>query len=437
MSMESRVSRCAIRLLASWAILLGPADAAGVKSGMAAVNGTRLYYEVVGEGEWVVLLEGGQLDRRMWDDQFAVFARDFRVLRFDVRGFGASAPRSGPYQSHEDLFALLEFLHVSRAHLVGLSLGGRIAIDFALTHPEKVGSLVLAGPGMSGFPWSDQRPEWSDRVHRAAAAGDGKAAALAWLESDYMKPAATNPKTHRRVRELAVANARTWIEPDEERELKPAAYGRLSEIRAPTLALVGSRDIPDIRRIVGRLVRDVPGARQVVIEGAGHLVNLEEPGRFNEIVLGFLRRVDGKSGVTSPKSSPAPSDPNGVRAAVEALRDAGLRRDVEALERLYAPDYFHTNPDGSTMGREQVLASYRAKPKMTITSIEADEWKAILRGAVAVVSERVALNGKTADGRPFVSHYRVTYVLEHRDSSWRFINSHSSLLGIDRTPSTP
>ena len=120
---------------------------------------------------------------------------------------------------------------------------------------------------------------------------------------------------------------------------------------------------------------------------------------------------------------------------MEALRDAGLRRDVEALERLYAPDYFHTNPDGSTMVREQVLDSYRTKPEMTIISVEADEWKAILRGPFAVASERVALNGRSADGHPFISRYRVTYVLERRN--WCFVNSHASLLRIERNPSTP
>ena len=89
------------------------------------------------------------------------------------------------------------------------------------------------------------------------------------------------------------------------------------------------------------------------------------------------------------------------------------------------------------MGREQVLASYRAEPRMTITSIEADEWQAILRGSFAVASERVALHGRSAEGHPFISRYRVTYVLERRDRSWCFVNSHSSLLGIEGNPSTP
>jgi pimeloyl-ACP methyl ester carboxylesterase/ketosteroid isomerase-like protein len=413
-----------------------------VKKGMASVNGTHLYYETAGAGDAVILLEGGQLDRRMWDEQFALLAREFRTIRFDVRGFGASDARRGPYQSHEDLASLLDFLGIPRAHLVGLSLGGRIAIDLALTHPEKVESLVLAGPGLSGFPWSEERPRWSRRIREAAAAHDGKAAARAWLESDYMKPAASNPKCARRVRELALANSATWIQPDEEEELKPPAYDRLPEIRVPTLVVVGSRDIPDIHRIAARLEEKIPGARRITIERAGHMVNLEQPERFNTVALEFLRRQHETPGVASKSADPsgdsaiAGAERRKVMAAVKALRHAGLTRDVEALERLYAPDYFHTNPDGSLMTREQVLASYRAPPTLALHSVEAEEPKVVLRGDFAVVSERLALRGKTSEGHPFVSHYRVTYLLERWESAWRFLNSHASLLGAGPHPST-
>jgi 3-oxoadipate enol-lactonase len=420
----------------------GEREMTAVKKGMASVNGTHLYYETAGTGDPVVLLEGGQLDRRMWDEQFALLAREFRTIRFDVRGFGASAARKGPYQSHEDLFELFKFLAIPKAHLVGLSLGGRIAIDFTLTHPERVKSLVLAGPGLSGFPWSEKRPRWARRIRDAVAAHDGKAAARAWLESDYMKPAASNPRCARRVRELALANSATWVQPDEEDELKPPAHDRLAEIRVPTLVVVGSRDIPDIHRIVARLAEKIPGARRIAIAGAGHMVNLEQPERFNTVVLEFLRRHQEMPGVASKSADPsgnsaiAGAERRKVMAVVKALRQAGLARDVEALERLYAPDYFHTNPDGSLMGRAQVLASYRGLPTLTVHSVEGDEPKVVLRGDFAVASERVALHGKTAEGRPFVSRYRVTYVLERRGSAWRFLNSHASLFGANKHPPT-
>src|SRR5262245_55472204 len=129
------------------------------------------------------------------------------------------------------------------------------------------------------------------------------------------------------------------------------------------------------------------------------------------VVLSSALNAEAASG----DSIPAAPEDSEIRAAVKDLRDAGIRRDVQALERLYAPDYFHTNPDGSTMGREQVLASYRRKPAMIINSVEADEWRSILRDTFAVASERNTLHGKTADGRSFLSRYRITYLLERRD----------------------
>ena len=121
-------------------------------------------------------------------------------------------------------------------------------------------------------------------------------------------------------------------------------------------------------------------------------------------------------------------------STLAALQAAGLRRDVAVLERLYAPDYFHTNADGSVMRREDVLASYRAAPTMTFSAADTSEQRLVVRDGLAVVSERVALHGKTHDGNPFISSYRVTYVLEKRGPVWRVVNSHASLLGIDKNP---
>jgi pimeloyl-ACP methyl ester carboxylesterase len=268
-----------------------PVHGPDIKTGTAAVNGTNLYYEISGSGDPVVLLEGGQLDRRLWDDQFEVLARSYRVVRMDVRGFGKSPDVSGPYQSHEDLHTLLKALDIPRAHLIGLSLGGRIAIDFALTYPDMVSSLVLVAPGLSGFPWSDTKYEWGERIHKALVAHDATGAVNAWLDSDYMKPAATNPRTRDRVRTLAHANARAWLQPDTERPLSPPAYPRVGEIHAPTLLLIGSIDNADIQRIVSYLVAQIRGAEKVEFEGAGHLPNIERSDEFNHAVLAFLSRA--------------------------------------------------------------------------------------------------------------------------------------------------
>jgi pimeloyl-ACP methyl ester carboxylesterase len=133
-------------------LLAGATSSGQVVSGRANVPEPVLFYEVAGQGTPVVLIHGGQMDRRMWDPQFELFAKSFRVVRYDVRGYGRSATASLPYSDVDDLAALLDDLKIPKAHLVGLSLGGRIAIDFAVVHPERVASLVAVAPGLSGFP---------------------------------------------------------------------------------------------------------------------------------------------------------------------------------------------------------------------------------------------------------------------------------------------
>lgn len=266
-------------------LLCGCAGGPGPRHGYASVNGTRLYYEQAGSGPDLVLLQGGQLDLCMWEPQLEAFARHYRVLRYDVRGFGRSGPTGDPFQHHEDLAALLDALDIDSAHFIGLSLGGRIALDFDLTYPGRVRSLVLSGPGLSGFAWTDD-DSWA-AIEQAVALGDARGAAEAWLAHPYMLPSMERPALRAGLRQLALDNARVWTRADSELPLSPPAVARLDEVRAPTLLLVGTRDVPDIQRIAALLERDVPDLVRVDVEG-GHLLNLEDPARFDELVLEFL-----------------------------------------------------------------------------------------------------------------------------------------------------
>ena len=234
-----------------------------------------------------MLIGGANLALEQWDAQFEALARHYDVVRYDVRGFGRSGPADAAgYMAHDDLHALLQQIRVRRASIVGLSLGGRIALDFALAHPEMVDALVLAGPGLSGFEWSNDssfRP-----IAAAAAKRDSVRAALLWLEHPYMAPAMENPALAPTLRQLAVANARVWVNADSERVAPAPAVGRLREIKVPTLVMIGDRDVPDIHRIVEMIVRDVPGATRVVFEHTGHVLHMEQPERFTAAVLAFL-----------------------------------------------------------------------------------------------------------------------------------------------------
>jgi pimeloyl-ACP methyl ester carboxylesterase len=250
----------------------------------------QLHFEARGDGPPVVLVEGALLDLRMWDQQVEVFARSHRVVRYDVRGWGGSASLNTgeAFQHHEDLHELIEYLGLAPVHVVGLSLGARIAIDLCLEHPDVVRSLVLSGPGLSGFDWPpdpDQVP-----IVEALKAGDPIAAADRWLEHPYMAPAMEVPHLRDQLRTMARDNASLQRNP--EVELEPPAIGRLHEIRVPALLLVGTRDVPDIHAIADQLTSGIDNVRRIDFEGAGHLLNMERPDRFNREVLQFLASQD-------------------------------------------------------------------------------------------------------------------------------------------------
>ncbi len=268
------------------------AGAAEPSSGIAAVNGARIAYEISGRGPVVVLVHGGGFDRRLWDDQLQALADGYRVLRYDVRGAGRStAPDTLPFGHHEDLAALLRHLRIERATVVGQSLGARIAVDLALAHPSLVRGLVLVGPGLGGWPWavSDFGP-WLEDFRADLLARDTARTVAAWLARGYMAAGSERPEIRARIERLATDNVGLWFDPSQDTELAPAALGRLEEVRAPTLVVVGTRDLPVIARIADTLAARVRGARLVRIEGAGHAPNLERPAEFNRLLLEFLAR---------------------------------------------------------------------------------------------------------------------------------------------------
>ena len=271
----------------------GPGPAPRPSSGMAEVNGTRLYYEVAGSGDPVVLVHAFTLDTRMWNDQFESLARDFRVIRYDARGFGKSAPPQPgePYSNADDLAALLNHLDARQAHVVGLSMGGRFALDYAVTYPDGLRSLVVIDGVIGGWQWSR---EWLSAYAPIVDAGRKRDVAQAkslWLGLPLFAPARQKPEVGARLKQM-VDDYSGWhfVNQNPERAVSPPALGRLGAVRAPTLVLVGERDLPDFHRMSERLERDIPGARRATIAGAGHMANMEAPDAVNKALGGFLNR---------------------------------------------------------------------------------------------------------------------------------------------------
>jgi 3-oxoadipate enol-lactonase len=273
-----------------------PAPASRRSANQADVNGTRLYYEDAGTGDPVVLIHGFTLDTRMWDDQFDVLARDFRVIRYDARGYGRSAvPRKGePYSHVDDLDQLLARLSAEQSHLVGFSMGGRFALDYAVTHPTKVRSLIVIDSVVGGWEWSKEWLASYAPIVEAGKRNDIARAKALWLAHPLFAPAREKPAVAARLRQM-VDHYSGWhfdlVNSSAERTVTPPTVTQLAKIRVPTLALVGERDLPDFQRIAETIARDVPNARRAVIAGAGHMANMEAADAVNPMVQDFLRRV--------------------------------------------------------------------------------------------------------------------------------------------------
>jgi pimeloyl-ACP methyl ester carboxylesterase len=273
-------------------------------TGYVEIGDARLYYEETGEGPSLVLLHGGFLDARMWDSQAEAFAPHFRVIRYDARNHGRSKGVPGEYTHYEDLLALLDQLEIPKAHLVGLSLGGRTIIDFAIAHPDRVSALVLASPGAGGYEFrSEALKRNGEGMRQAFEAGDLARVVehfqRSWTDGPGRSPEDVDPVVRNRVRDMALATVEAWNLECVAKDLAPPAIGRLDEIQARALVVLGELDMPGILEIGEAIARDAPGARVVTIEGAAHMVNLEAPGDFNRLVLQFLA-TSGAVGADAP-----------------------------------------------------------------------------------------------------------------------------------------
>ncbi len=272
-----------------------------VQKGFAEVNGTRLYYEVAGEGHPLVLNHGGLVDHHLWDDQFDEFARHFKVIRYDIRGFGDSGMiKKGMelYSMDRDLFGLLQFLGIQKTYMLGLSMGGALSIDFTLRYPEMVDALVTVGAGLSGFEEDDPeelKAKFED-MEEAFKRGDiGRSVEISlqiWTDGPFRTPEQVNLQVRERIRKMTTHNfERGDDEEVEPQHLEPPAAGRLSEINVPTLIIVGSEDVEFILEIADKLEKDIVGGKKVVIPHTAHHLNMEKPQEFNRVVIDFLEKV--------------------------------------------------------------------------------------------------------------------------------------------------
>ena len=255
----------------------------------------RLACRTTGQSRPVVLVHAGIADSRMWDALVQPLAADRAVVRYDLRGYGRSELPAGGFSHVEDLAAVLAATTQGPVHLVGASMGGRVALDLTLDRPDLVRSLTLLGAAVSGFEPDTEPPALWDDLVRAHRADDLDALAdveaRMWLaDPDGTRLPAGVLDLVRDMDRIALRNERSGVA--EEREPAIPAVDRLAGLAVPALVVVGDLDLPDIRLAADLLAERVPGAQRADLEGVAHLPALERPDEVVALLRRFLDRVE-------------------------------------------------------------------------------------------------------------------------------------------------
>jgi len=273
-----------------------------IDSGFVPVPGGRLYYEVEGSGHPLLLIHGGLGSLRMWDEQVPAFSEQYRVIRYDTRGYGRTETDDVPFSNRADAAAVLAHVGAASCHLIGQSRGGSIALDLTLERPELVTSLVSVAGGVGGYepelpggfepvPWNEMERMWEAKDWAALADLETRV----WVDGWGQPESRVSQALRHRVHDWIVETYHAEKNEGQPQPLDPPAVGRLDEVDVPVLVVLGTADEHGSVLSSRRLAERVAGARLEEFAGVAHMVHLEEPERFNRLVLDFLEAVGNDS----------------------------------------------------------------------------------------------------------------------------------------------
>jgi len=262
----------------------------------AKINDTTLHYDVQGQGETLVFLHAGITDLSMWDAQVAEFAKKYRTIRYDMRGFGRSQFPENTFSHVHDLEMLLEYLKVEDAYLVGCSKGATLALDFTILYPDKVNGLMFVGSAPRGYQFTGEHPPiWKELKQAVEVANFDKAADLGlqiWLAGENRPLEQVNEQLREQVRILI----KTMFENEvhsrgKEEKSDMNAMTLLADIKTPTFILIGREDMEDLVEVAEHMVSVMPNAKMTIMENTAHLPNMERPTEFNKLLDDFLNQL--------------------------------------------------------------------------------------------------------------------------------------------------
>ncbi|MBN9554640.1 MAG: alpha/beta hydrolase [Alphaproteobacteria bacterium] len=289
----------------------------------------------------MVLIHDGALHSATWDDVWPIFCKDFHVVRYDRRGFGRSPTSTMPYFPVDDVSAVMHAAGVQHAIIVGSSAGGGLAVDFTLKHPEAVDRLILSGPQVLGLGQSRYFVDRTIAMQKRELNGDVENA----IRDDGRAFAPGHEAALKRMVALLTAYPQDLHHSDDMARPAPPAVPLLSSIKAPTMILVGTHDTPDVQAWAGAIDAAIPGSHRVVVPDTGHLMYLEQPQHFVQLIEQF------------------------VAARQHPDRETALRRYLGSLERGQ-PNYEDMTPNAAaSVRREMPVILALLKPMGAIKSI--------------------------------------------------------------------
>jgi pimeloyl-ACP methyl ester carboxylesterase len=268
------------------------------KSGFVRINNAKLYYEISGTGLPVVLIHAGVADSRQWNNEFTYFSQYYRVIRYDMRGHGKSEPVEGEFSNLVDLVSLLDAVGIySPVVLIGCSMGGSLAIDFALTHPTRVIALITLGAGPSGLDLGIPLPPKYVDAEKAFEAGDLDLTAEIETQIWFDGIGRSSDQVNQTMRQLLFDMDRLVLS-HEVKELgsqlsntDTPAVERLNNLDLPVLIIVGAHDTPYMLAAAEYMEEKIALSTKITIEDAAHLANMDHPHLFQGIVNDFLVKL--------------------------------------------------------------------------------------------------------------------------------------------------
>ena len=248
----------------------------------------------LGEGETVLFLHGIGGNKRNWHANLPAFAAHWHAVAWDARGYGESDDYDGTLDFLDysrDITRVLDHFHSPKAHIVGLSMGGRIALDFAALYPDRLLSLTLCDTHTGFSHFSEEKKREFIRLRKEPLEKGLSPRDIAVPVARSLCGPNVSPEAF-----AALVDSLSRLHKDSyikciEASTFAGVHGRLGDIKVPTHVIVGSEDKLTTPDMCHAMAREIPGARYSVIQDAGHLVNIEQPAEFNAVAINFLKSL--------------------------------------------------------------------------------------------------------------------------------------------------